>query len=295
MSNPIQANEHIGNVMSRSGFSITELIVVILVLGVLSAMIFPAGTHPDVPNMTAIAVRGKDIYRSIIQANTDRALQGLPPVWPTDGGAFDFPNSTEYFRHLYDESHAGSEAWKPILPEFDYSKLAGYKVPQCDGMPLTADCNMWTVAKNVRDDLEDVFPVLITRNVDAASLASEETSWELERKSVFDGEWSAPFSNRGFVLIRKSGAAFKMRSKYATYQSVYQRPRTRPLEHVDDAAQTGLRRQADKPLKYLTPTREVIPGDAAYADCRKRPHTLRWTMKHTKQELENLRDKWFRF
>ena len=249
------------DVTGRSGFSVIELLVVILVLGVLSAAMFPAGRHPDVPNMTAVAVRGKDIYRSIIQANTDRALQGLPPVWPADGGAFDFPNSTEYFRHLYDESHAGNEAWKPILPEFDYSKLAGYKVPQCDRKPLTADCNMWIVAKNVRDDMDEMLPVFVTRNVDARSLASEETSWELERKIRFDRNWKTPFGKRGFVMIRKSGAMFRAREKYATYRMVYQRPGPRPPENAEDAARVRLQQQVGKPLKYLTPTHEVVPAD----------------------------------
>ena len=249
------------DVASKNGFSVIELLVVVLALGVLSAVMFPAGRHPDAANMTAVAARGKIVYASIIQANTDRALQGLPPVWPADGGEFDFPNSTEYFRYLYDEKHVGTEAWKPILPVFDYSMLAGAKVPRCDGKPLTADCNMWTVAKNVRDDMDEMLPVFVTRNVDARSLASEETSWELERKLRFDRNWKTPFSKRGLVMIRKNGAMFRARDKYATYRMVYQRPNLRPPESAEDAARAEARRQSGKPLKYLTPTHEVVPGD----------------------------------
>ena len=279
------------NVTGRSGITITEVVVVLFVLCLFSAVLFPPGFHSGAltqANMTAAGTRGKDIYVSIIHANTDRALQGFAPVWPANGEEFDFPNSTDYFRHLYDERHVGTETWNPLASGFDYSKLAGAKVPQCAGKTLTADCNMWTVAKNVRNDMDEMLPVLVTRNVDARSLASEETSWELERKPFFDDDWLAPFGTRGLVMIRKGGAVFKAKSKYATYQVVYQRPGTRPSEDAEAAALAEVRRQSGKPLKYLTPTREVVPGDTAYAECLEEKGT--WTIKRAKRDLIYLKE-----
>ena len=286
------------NVTSRSGFNVIELSVMVLVIAVfISVLAAACGINAWSSGLAILSSRGKDIYVSIIGANTDRYALGLPFVWPSDDEpftnamgeveCFNFSNSTDYFRYLYDEGHAGTDAWNPFLEGFDYSKLAGNGVPRCEGMPLTAEYNAWTIAKNVPDDMDDIVPILITRNVDARSLASDSSSRNLERGLYFDNEWNTPFGPRGFIMIRKGGASVTSSTKSLSYRRVYQWPHSRNSDSAEDAAQSAAR-PADRPLKYLAPTHEVTPGDAAYAECQKMPRNI-WTLKRIKRELSHLR------
>ncbi len=258
---------------SASGLTLVELVVVIAVL-----LLFAAGLPMGNPsnavmsaNMTAVGMRGRDIFVAIEGANTERKALGLPSVWPRDSAPavdtnaeelarLDFDNSTGYFRWLHDEARWSTTTGGTRAEGFDYTKLAGAGVSACpDSQKLTATNNMWTIAKNVRDDMDDVVPVLITRNIDASSLAARIGERDLKEKTLrFDPSWKTPFSDKGFVLIRKGGAIFKARAKYMGYKVVYQN------KTFDTALTTN--GTALPPLKYLTPTREVTPGVQAYAE-----------------------------
>ena len=290
---------HAADVTSRSGFNVIELIVVLLMIAVFASVFsFVCVASAGSGHLTIVGFRGKEIFVSIISANIEREPLGVPSVWPSDDGpltnamgeveCFNFSNSTDYFRYLYDEEHAGTEAWSPFVAGFDYLKLAGAGVPHCMGKPLTAEYNAWAIAKNVPDYMDDAVPVLVTRNIDARSLASEASSQNQERRLYFDNEWITPFDDRGFIIVRRGGAIFKSRAKDMSYKVAYQRPRIHRTGIVETVEQNVVQRSADKPLKYLTPKHEVIPGDAAYAECR--DVSRAWTMKRVKRELIHLRE-----
>jgi hypothetical protein len=252
---------------SRCGFSRTELLVVIAViamLGLLSALLYPAGRSIVVANRHVLQVRGKDIWMAIAAADAERAAVGLPSVWPSDVGEFNFTDSTAYFRYLFDEDYAGTTNGVPRLPGFDYSQLAGAGVPCCVDGKLAPSNNVWIIAKNVRDDMNGVLPVLVSCNVDAASLAAKVSASEHDRRVIFGESGCVPaLGTRAFVMIRKNGATCAIGEKYRTYYVVYQ-----GQELDTTTGPQGV--PARLPLKYLTPTREVVPGEAAYADCLKR-------------------------
>ena len=254
------------NLKTSSGITLVEFLVVMLVLGLLSAVLFPAGTDPFVPNSAAVGERGKDIYVALAAANAERKALGLPSPWPRDFESsagtngqgivrLDFENSTDYFKWLLGGHDGTLPGRGPQARELDYRKLAGPGVMPCPtNGSLTAENNLWTVAVNVRDDMNDSIPILITRNIDASSLAARTTEQSLKTKSLrFDPAWKTPFGRKGFVMIRKGGAIFKARPKYMTWGIVYQ-------NQVFDTSRTPDGRAA-LPLKYLTPTREVVPGE----------------------------------
>lgn len=241
----------------NAGFTVVELVVVMVAIGVLTFALMPAFVNALAgANMTTLGSRGKDIYVAITSANSEReAIHGLS-VWP-DRGAF--TNSTDYFRHLFDEEHYGTPTWKPEVQGFDYSKLAGAGVPRCRNNRLTAVYNAWSVAEHLADEWDEVMPVLVTRNVDASSLASPDTMTNGLRTLRFDTTWDTPFGDGGMILIRKSGAVFKGRRKNLSYDKVY-----KTAKAASPLAGNGVHLVRSPPLSYLTPMGQVEPGPESY-------------------------------
>lgn len=245
---------------NRSGFSWVKLIVTLFVLVIIWAAFFPAGSNPLHAHMMAVGSRGRDIYVAIIAANAEREGQGLPPIWPSDAPpytnhitgrveCFNFTNSTDYFAYILDVEHYGTEEWQPLVAGIDFSKLAGAGVEAYTGAgPLKAENNMWTIAKNIVDEMDDVIPILVTRNLDPEYLLSVVKGEPSDNKIPLGETWGTPFSNKGAVLIRKGGGMGTARSKYATPMVIYNG------QSFDTNADSKY------PLKYLTPTKEVVPS-----------------------------------
>jgi len=256
---------------SRDGLNVTELAVVTGVVMLLVLVLIPAVQNAVCnSNMSAVGSRGKDIFVAITGANMEREPLGLPSVWPSenppitnfnprDVECFTFSNSTDYFTYLNDGKDMGTVRRVPFVSGFDYFKLAGAGVSACTQGTLTAKNNMWTIAMNVTDDMADIVPILITRNVDASSLAAKVSENDWDKTLRFDLEWETPFGNKGFLLIRKGGSIFGARAKYATYGVVYGK-------QTFDATVDQAGKPLAKPLTYLTPTRMVVPGERAYAE-----------------------------
>jgi hypothetical protein len=187
--------------------------------------------------MTAVGNRGKDIYVGITSANKDREAERLPPIWPKtylastnipgDISSKVFKTSTEYFAALYDEEHFGTEAWRPWARGFEYSKLAGVGVSEKKGKgKLEAKNNMWLIAANITDEDADIIPVMITRNVDVKEIerlvnCGGATSNLNAMIAVGKGDYKTPFGEKGFVVVRKSGGIFIIKSRYAQLKYIF--------------------------------------------------------------------------
>ena len=160
----------------------------------------------------------------------------------------DFKNSTDFFMELYDHRRLGTEEHSPYVAGFDYGKLAGAGVQtHSEKGQLRAQNNMWTIAKNLADEVDDIVPVLITRNLDASCLYSRIDVEPTSEIIPMGQTWDTPFSNKGAVIIRKGGGMFKFRQKYATPLVIYNR------QSFNANVKPGY------PLKYLTPNKEMIP------------------------------------
>lgn len=255
--------------MQKSSFNIVSLVVIVVLLGALTFALYPVLTSCRIiAHPVAIGSRGRDIYVAITGANAEREPLGLGSVWPRDSplstntvekvaiSDMTFSNSTDYFWKLYDGDNLGTEAHSPYIAGFDFSKLAGAGVPVYSGSgQLRPENNMWTIASNVRDEMVDIIPILVTRNLAAESLARDVTDSMLERRLYFDDYWKTPFEERSAVIIRKGGSVFKIRPKNLSYAHVYrQQSFTTTLE-------------GGAILGYLTPNRRVLLSESAYQKC----------------------------
>ena len=221
---------------------IATLGVIIFLSVISSAVFFPAMSNAILKaNMKAMSTHARDIYAAMAGVNTAREPIGRGTVWPKAGNTvtlgddiskMTFGNSTDYFNALH------------VVMGFDYSKCAGAVVTPSTQDWLTAQNNAWTIAANVTDDMPDTIPVILSRNVDPASLIPREGD-DLCQQFIRPSEkFRSPFGNRGFVIIRKGGAVTCYTKRYTNLDSLYFGASEAELQKIREALQK---------IEYLSP------------------------------------------
>ena len=215
------------------------------VSSILAGSLLPAIASAQLSaKMSAKTMMGRNIFVSIMQANTEREAAGLASVWPrTQTPAGDdkddiagrtYRRSTDYFRDLLDMSNYGKDKWSPY-------------VSGCDLNMFGKNFDLWHVAANVTDEMPDCIPVLISANFDPALLPVkwDGSSDDLKRLPIgpANGEWG----DKEIVVIRKGGSALFIKAKNLTYKTLY----------GDQAFDLT---DAEPPVVYLTPKGIAVPA-----------------------------------
>jgi len=129
----------------------------------------------------------------------------------------------EYFKELFDIDNYGQEAWAPDVSGVDIAVLSGSGVPAFTGSTLQSKNVAWTVAAGLTDEMEDIVPAIVSRNMETDNFPTSGTQDMSQKKETVElgKKYPQPFGNKAAIVIHKGGAANVVKAKYAKLYLIY--------------------------------------------------------------------------
>ncbi|MEG1479475.1 MAG: type II secretion system protein [Kiritimatiellia bacterium] len=208
---------------SKQGFTMIELLVVIVIIGILATSLFgPVQNFLLQGNLTGMMGNGRKVVQAIIAADMSGRYEGI--AWPADENKDlkdsedtangpdmykSFNSTPEYFQEaLYvKESDVTKRNRLKVLRDIEPSMIAASGVPTATGATLADKNCAWILAKNSANAPSSA-PVFCTRNVSGqtlVSVAGTDSTTDVETLL----STAKPFGRDGCVLVYKDGSSKK--------------------------------------------------------------------------------------
>jgi type II secretory pathway pseudopilin PulG len=196
---------------NQNGFTLVDLLVVLVLLLILGVLLFPGRGHPiDQARAVAMKCKGRGVWVAIISANNEREAIKRGPLWPHEarlpieqgGAGLHFATATDYFKELM----AGDDPEHSLAPDLCPELLSARDYPSNNATRLTAQNIAWRVA-DVSESFADGDAFLISKDIPpvARSGASNDRV-TLSR--------SGPFKGKHVVWVCRGGGVFDERAKH---------------------------------------------------------------------------------
>ena len=167
-------------------------VIVIIGIGVIMGVLFPAGHDPLVPKSFAIAMRGRNLYYMIEQNNEQHSLDGK---WCDPQKC---SNSVEFITGVLSRSGANGQEW-------------------CRADEVVA---LWNVAIDVPEDYGEFFPMLISANFNPMLLERAIDGDALLPIGLASGATLSLLDDKAIILVRRNGCSEVIKAKHCNKKNI---------------------------------------------------------------------------
>lgn len=205
---------------NSKGFTLVEMLVVIAIISVLAAALFPAIQNAiSTASATALKQKGRGVWVAITSANMEREPLNLGVLWPTElEEDASVGTAVAYFNYLLsDGNNTGTTTDDPdlrVVADLTPDALVASGVTAAKiGEAITEDNIAWGVVK-VQDSSPSEVPFLISRNYDKTAALSQQANPTTEALEL--NPELKPFNATRAVWVTRGGGVFDARKKYFT-------------------------------------------------------------------------------